>query len=214
MHSAPRRTRDIEASIVEPVTDGHERDLLSRIAARDREAMRDFYFIYHRRLARFIARITARRELVDDTVNEAFGTVWQRAAEFRGDSRVSTWVMGIVWQGLTSIRRERRFAPRPRLSKIPPAVETKSHEGWNAWERAMSTLSAEHRALIELAYFGAYSCEEIGAIMKYPAHAVRTRLLQARSKLRAGLEAGALADATAGRATPGADLMSPSAHGA
>ena len=78
----------------------------------------------------------------------------------------------------------------------------------------MSTLSAEHRALIELAYFGAYSCEEIGAIMKYPAHAVRTRLLQARCNLRAGLEAGALADATAGRATPGADLMSPSAHGA
>ena len=201
--------------MVEPATDGDERNLLSRIAARDREAMRDFYFLYHRRLARFIARITARRELVEDTVNEAYETVWQRAAEFRGDSRVSTWVMGIVWrQVLTSIRHERRLAARPRLAEIRPAVETKCHEGWNALERAMSTLSTEQRALIELAYFGAYSCEEIGAILKYPAHAVRTRLLQARCELRARLEAGALADATAGRATPGADLMSFSAHGA
>src|SRR5262245_58163396 len=111
MDSTLRRTRGSLTSIVEPDTEVGERDLLSRIAARDSAAMRDFYFHYHRRVARFVARITSRRELVEEIVNDAFLIVWRRAAEFRGDSRVSTWVMGIAWRhGLTSIRRERRLA--------------------------------------------------------------------------------------------------------
>ena len=52
-------------------------------------------------------------------------------------------------------------------------------------------LPATARALIELAYVGAYSCEEISAIMKCPASAVRTRLLDARFKLRIEIQAGA-----------------------
>jgi len=178
--------------MVERASDRDERDLLSRIAARDREAMRDFYFLYHGRLARLIARITARRDLVEDIVNEAFGIIWQRAAEFPGDSRVSTWVMGIAWRhGRTSMRRHRRLASHPLLPMIPHAVETSGDGSLNALERAMSTLSPEHRALIELAYVGAYSCEEIGAIMTCPASAVRTRLLDARRRLRLEIEAGA-----------------------
>src|SRR6476620_1446567 len=165
MDSALRDTREIEASMVERASDRDERDLLSRIAARDREAMRDFYFLYYGRLARLIARITARRDRVEDIVNEAFGIIWQHAAEFPGDSRVSTWVMGIAWRhGRRSMRRHRRLAAYPSLPMIPPAVDTSGPESLNALERAMSTLSPEQRALIELAYVGAYSCEEISAI--------------------------------------------------
>ncbi len=192
MDSALGRTGEAATSIAGPVTDGDERDLLARIAARDREAMRDFHLLYYRRLARFVARVTDRRERVEDIVDEAFVTVWQRAGEFHGDSRVSTWVMGIAWRhGRRSMRRHRRLAAYPLLPMIPSAVEASGPESRNTLERAMSMLSPEQRALIELAYVGAYSCEEISAIMKCPASAVRTRLLDARCKLRIEIEASA-----------------------
>jgi len=215
MDSALGRTREAATSIAGPVTDGDERDLLVRIAARDREAMRDFHLLYYRRLARFVARVTDRRELVEDIVDEAFVTVWQRAGEFHGDSRVSTWVMGIAWRhGLASIQRERGLANQPMLSEIPPAVDSEYLESSDLLARAIRTLSPEHRALIDLAYVGAYSCDEIGVIMNCPVDVLKRRLFDARCRLRAELEAAASVDGSAGPATPGADLLNRSAHGA
>ena len=215
MDSALGRTREAATSIAGPVTDGDERDLLARIAARDREAMRDFHLLYYRRLARFVASVTARRELVEDIVDEAFVTVWQRAGEFRGDSRVSTWVMGIAWRhGLASIQRERGVVNHPVLSGIPQAADSEYLESSDLLARAISTLSPEHRALIELVYVGAYSCDEIAVIMNCPVDIVKRRLFDARCRLRAELEAAASADGSAGRARPGADLLNRSAHGA
>ena len=190
MNSALRCERDSVTSLVDPLTDGDERDLVWRIAARDLDAMRDLYFLYHRRLARFLASITTRRELLDEIVNETFVIVWRRAAEFRGDSRVSTWLMEIAWRhALARIPREQHLTASPASSKTEAEVGEVS--GRDALERALSTLSAEHRALIELAYVGGYSCEEIAVIMNYPASTVQTRLFHARCRLRLAREAAA-----------------------
>lgn len=35
-----------------------ERTLLAAVAARDREALKQLYYLYHRRLSRFLARVT------------------------------------------------------------------------------------------------------------------------------------------------------------
>jgi RNA polymerase sigma-70 factor (ECF subfamily) len=190
MDSALRRAQESVTSNVEPIADVDERALLSRIAARDLEAMRDFYLLYQRRLVRFLSRITTRHELIDEIVNEALLIVWQKAGQFRGGSRVSTWVMGIAWRhGLTSVRRERRLAAYPVLPEVPPALEADCLESRDALERAMSMLPLEQRVAVELAYVGGYSCEEIGAIMTCPANTVKTRLFHARRRLRLDLDA-------------------------
>lgn len=208
MVTGPRRTQRSAMSTVELVTDGEERELLERVAARDREAMRQFYLLYHRRLTRFLARITRRGQLVDEIVNDTMLIVWRRAAGFRGGSRVSTWVMGIAWRsGLNSMRRERRAASYPAVPEVPVALEADSFECRDALDRAMSTLSSEHRAVIDLAYVGGYSCEEIGAIMRSPVNTVKTRLFHARRRVRAALEFDATQDAPAGRVPPVADPL-------
>jgi RNA polymerase sigma-70 factor (ECF subfamily) len=45
-------------------------------------------------------------------------------------------------------------------------------------------LSAEHRAVIELAYFYGCSYEEIAAIAACPVNTVKTRMFHARAKLK------------------------------
>lgn len=214
MYAGPRRTQRGAMSTVEPVTDGDECELLARVAARDREAMRQFYLLYYRRLTRFLARITRRGELVEEIVNDTMLIVWRRAAGFRGGSRVSTWVMGIAWRsGLNSLRRERRAASYPAVPEVPATLEADTFECLDALDQAMSMLSSEHRAVIDLAYVGGYSCEEIGTIMQSPVNTVKTRLFYARRRVRAALEADATQVATAGRVPPVAEPLNLAAGG-
>jgi RNA polymerase sigma-70 factor (ECF subfamily) len=198
----------------EALTEADERELLSRIAARDRLAMRQFYLLYHRRLARFLTRITARRELVEEIVNDTLLIVWQRAAQFRGGSRISTWVMGIAWRhGLKSFRREKRAAAYPVAPETQAALEAQSFEDRDLLGQAMQGLSDEHRAAIDLAYVGGYSCEEIATIMGCPVNTVKTRLFYARRTLRAVLAEPVVPDVATERAPPVVERFKLSAHG-
>ena len=54
----PYRPQDDSAEI-----NARERALLSAIAARDDAALKELYRLYHRRLARFLMRITTNYEL-------------------------------------------------------------------------------------------------------------------------------------------------------
>jgi RNA polymerase sigma-70 factor, ECF subfamily len=99
--------------LTESAREHRECELLERIDARDREAMREFYLLYYHRLARFLRRMTRRHQLIDEMINDTLVVVWEKASNFRGDSRVSTWIMGIAYRrGLTLMRAEYRAAGR------------------------------------------------------------------------------------------------------
>ncbi len=181
----------------------------ARVGAQDRAAMHELFVRYHRRVKRFLARLTARQDLADEIVNDTMLVVWRRAGSFRGESRVSTWIMGIAWrQGLKSVERERRAAryPAGELDAVPsPAVDLERTD-WLS--NALADLSPEHRAVLELAYVGGQTCDEIASVMGCPVNTVKTRLFYARRRLRARLDApdassggdGAIEPARASRA--------------
>lgn len=174
----------------ERASERHDRGLLGRIEARDREAMRELYSLYYRRLGRFLRRMTRRHALVDEAVNDTFVIVWQKAGDFRGDSRVSTWIMGIAYRrGLSLLRAECRADER----LVAPMTEDQGSsldggersEMSDLLDRAMDCLSPDHRAVIEMTYYLGYSCDEIAVIMDCPTNTVKTRMFHARNKLRA-----------------------------
>jgi RNA polymerase sigma-70 factor (ECF subfamily) len=175
-----------------PTTEEQECHLLQRIASGERDAMRQFYLLYHRRLARFLARVTQRREIVEEAINDTLLVVWHRARTFRGDSRVSTWVMGIAWRfALKGARREGRYVTCGDVDPVEPVAdlpfERLETQEWLS--AALARLPPEQRAAVDLAYVGGFSCEEIGAIFGCSPNTVKTRLFYARSKLRAALVA-------------------------
>src|ERR1700729_718591 len=87
-------------------SDLRDRGLIERIARQDRAALKELYLIYHRRLARFLTRVTSRYDLAEEIINDTFWVVWQRAGDFRGASYVSTWIMGIAYRrGLKALKR-------------------------------------------------------------------------------------------------------------
>jgi len=169
--------------------DGRDRELLRRIAASERAALEQLYYSYHARLGQFLSRLTGRRDIIEEAINDTFWIVWQKAAQFRGDSRASTWIMGIAWRcGLKSLRRS---GPLPSehaddfidaASGIDTTLAAAELREW--LDSGLRTLPVEQRATMELAYFLGHSCEEIATIMKCPVNTVKARMFQARIKLR------------------------------
>ena len=179
----------LNSQLAERAGEHRERELLERIDARDREAMRELYLLYHPRLARFLRRMTRRPDLVDEIVNDTLFVVWEKAGDFRGDSRVSTWIMGIAYRrGLNLLRAEYR-ADEP---VVLPTTEdqhrrdpvAKQSDLAELFARAMQSLSPDHRAVLELTYHLGHSCGEIAVIMDCPINTVKTRMFHARNKLR------------------------------
>jgi RNA polymerase sigma-70 factor, ECF subfamily len=167
-------------------TEERECALLARIARHDSAAMKELYLLYHRRLARFLMRLTTRYELAEEIINDTFWVVWQHAGDFRGASRVSTWILGIAYRrGLKTLRYA---GPPPADVDVAAEAgtdEPAQRQELNEWvDMALQRLPLEQRMVIELAYHVGHSCEEIATIMQCPVNTVKTRMFHARRKLR------------------------------
>jgi RNA polymerase sigma-70 factor (ECF subfamily) len=160
--------------------------LLGRIAAQDAQAMHELYHQYHKRLARFLMRMTSRYDLAEEIINDTFWVIWQHAADFRGASKVSTWVFGIAYR--RALKTLKRVKP-DQLAEEGEAPE-QVDDPWQTAELrewlgvALGKLPHEQRMVLELAYHVGHSCEEIAQIMQCPLNTVKTRMFHARRKLK------------------------------
>jgi RNA polymerase sigma-70 factor, ECF subfamily len=177
--------------------DAADRHLLRRVAARDHQAFRELYIAYHRRLARFLMRVTREFGLVEEVINDTMLVVWNKADEFRGESRISTWIMAIAYRRALKTLRSSFAAPHAHDSlddlqlEAPDELEASELGEWIL--SSLQQLPADQRLVVEFAYGHGHSCEEIAIIMDCPVNTVKTRLFHARKKLRvvmAGISGG------------------------
>src|SRR5687768_10688799 len=137
------------------VADSQESQLLQRIAARDRQALEELYHAYHRRLSRFLLRLAPRYDFAEEIINDTFWVIWRKADQFRGASRVSTWIMGIAYRrALRALRAARHAsATTSRLRELggDAQVDNAALDTQDWLERAMRDLPEEQRLTLELA---------------------------------------------------------------
>lgn len=183
-----------------PSTDAVDLNLLRQVAEKDRAALAELYRDYHRRLCRFLSRLTRRNDLIEEVINDCFWIVWQKAAEFRGDSRVSTWIMGIAYRcTLKALRQDGGLdtvddgSPELQAVSVDPQHD---HELRNWLDKGLERLNPEQCLTLELAYGSGHSLDEIAAIMQCPVSTVKARMFHARVKLRNLLPALASTQAT------------------
>jgi RNA polymerase sigma-70 factor (ECF subfamily) len=166
----------------------HETQLIARIAEGDRKAFEELYYLYHRRLARFLTRLTRRYDIAEEVVNDTFWVVWRKAKSFRGDSQPSTWILGIAYRkARNAFRTTARLAEKNLESELLPPTdeEPAGTEELRDWlTRALAELPVEQRLAVELCYELGHTCEEIATIMDCPVNTVKTRLFHARAKLQ------------------------------
>ena len=166
----------------------HEVDLIARIGEGDRKAFEELYNLYHRRMARFLTRLTRRYDVAEEVINDTFWVVWRKARTFRGDSQPSTWILGIAYRkARNAFRASARLAEKNLEGELPPLTSEgpQSTEELRDWlTQALAQLPVEQRMAVELCYELGHSCEEIATIMGCPVNTVKTRLFHARAKLQ------------------------------
>ena len=167
--------------------------LVTCIVRGDMSAFDTLYRRMHPRLRRFLERVTRRPQLVDEIVNDTMLVVWRKAATYDGTSSVSTWVFAIGYRkALKALKAldepldvDLDEQPHPDLREPDSVVllqETRA-----LLDDALSALSAEQRAVVELTYFHECAYREIAAILGCPVDTVKTRMFHARRKLRTAL---------------------------
>ena len=167
-----------------------EQRLLDEIAARRLPAFDTLYRRYHPRLVRFLDRMTRRASLVEEILNDTMFVVWNRAESYNRQCKVSTWIFAIAYRkALKAMHRldePMEDAPEERVSgEVGPEQRLGQKQMSELLLGALDTLSAEHRAVVELTYFHGAGYREIAEIVDCPVATVKTRMFHARRRLKA-----------------------------
>jgi RNA polymerase sigma factor (sigma-70 family) len=195
-------TRDGLASVRQALPPPAARDdapLMGRIARRDRRAFEELYRLYNRRLSRFILNMVHRPHLVEEVLNDTMLVVWRKAETFDGESKLSTWIFAIAYRRALSALRglkepvEDKNAEHRESLEEGPELQLGRRQIHDLLLTAMSQLSADHRAVVDLTYFHEMDYREIAQIMACPVDTVKTRMFHARRHLKRVL-AGRLSD--------------------
>ena len=164
--------------------------LLKRVASKDRVAFETLYRRFQPILFRYLTRMMRRPELVEEVVNDTLFVVWEKAAQFEGRSKVSTWITGIAYlKGIKALDRLRRVPdqqadPFEESDEIEASDNAISRLGTEQWvSSALEQISADQRSVVELTYFFGYSYQEIAEVMDCPVNTVKTRMFHARRRL-------------------------------
>lgn len=171
-------------------------ELVQRVAGGDKAAIRLLFHRHHARVFRFVARMTRNDAMADEVANEVFLEVWRQAARFEGRSEVSTWLLGIArFKALSALRKrtedeldEDDAENWADQSDDPETLVMKDSKA-ALLRRLIDGLPAEHRVVIDLAYYQGRSVAEIGEVLDIPVATVKTRMFYARKKLGDALKA-------------------------
>ncbi|MFM7717870.1 MAG: RNA polymerase sigma factor [Actinomycetota bacterium] len=175
-----------------------EIELVEGLRAGDEEAMRALYARYARNVFSVGMRLLGTREAAEELAQDVFLRAWRKAEHYDATrGRLSTWLMTIAHNLAVDRLRRETGVRRPVLVLVEHLPETADEdmEGplleRDLASRALATLSASERALLERAYFGGLSAREIAEADGIPLGTVKTRLRTALIKMRrANLDGG------------------------
>jgi RNA polymerase sigma factor (sigma-70 family) len=159
-------------------------------------ALSKLYDRYSRTVFGVGLKILGDRSMAEELVQEVFLKVWRSSGTFdpsRGS--FSTWLYRVTRSVALDLYRKRahriRSVPDGDLRLVSardPSAGPQEvvDESWLSWRvsRALETLDAPHREVIDLAYFGGLSQREISERTSVPLGTVKTRTASAYKSLR------------------------------
>ena len=187
-------------------SDAPDADLVRRIVAGDRAAFQLLMRQHNGALFRAARAIVRDDADAEEVLQEAYLAAYRHLADFRGQSKLSTWLTRIVInQALSRLRSRRRdnvivlLDDRPALGAEPREQAMDTGEGESAeagamrtqmrelLERKIDALPLAFRTTFILREVEEMTIEEVADCLSIPPATVRSRVFRARALLRASL---------------------------
>ena len=178
-----------------------DEELMQRLQYRDLAAFRALYERYGNLVYSTCLRVVRDNQIAEDMVQEIFLRIWRKPDSFAPQrGRFVTWLTSVTRnRAVDEIRsRNRRFrhetaSPEEQERELPgketndPALTAEMSDQRRLILNAMADLPAEQREVIELAYFGGLTQQEISERLSQPLGTVKTRIRLGMQKLRVAL---------------------------
>ncbi len=166
--------------------------LVERFNRGDASAFSELFKRHQKDVARLVVRMLGSTGDVQDVMQEVFLQVFRSLPEFKGNSRLSTWIYRVAVNVVLMHRRAGRSRPvlasaelaPPPADPLPlPDEQVERSLRVSALVRLMDRLSEKKRTVFILHELQGLSPIEIADIVGAPVLTVRTRLFYARREL-------------------------------
>lgn len=163
--------------------------LIRRVGKGDQQAFGELYQRYELQLFSYLQRLVHDEHVAEDLLQEVFLALWHGAAGFRGQAKVSTWLFRVAHnQAVSWLRGQQGELPTDWLDEQPgddgdPEELVLESFRNDRIRRALDSLSPDHRAVIELAFFYNLPYAQIAEIVDCPVGTVKSRISFARLHL-------------------------------
>lgn len=176
-----------------------DNEILSSVLRGDQQAYAEIVKRYQNFVFTIALRYAPNREDAEEIAQDCFIKAYRSLADFRGESKFSTWLYTIVTTTcLTFLRKKKLEVHSLDNEKVFEMAENQD-SGMNANQveqksrvsmvnRAIALLSPDDAQIITLFYKGEQSLEEIAQIMHMEANTVKVRLHRARARLKEKME--------------------------
>ena len=182
MHTGP-----LDNDLIKSVLQGNQRDYSELV-----KRYQNFVFT-------IVLRYTESREDAEEISQDVFVKAYRSLADFRGESKFSTWLYTITTTtcitflrkkklDVQSLDNERIFAVADNIDSGIRANQVEQKSKVNMVNQAIGLLSPDDAQIITLFYKGEQSLEEIATIMGMETNTIKVRLHRARTRLKEKME--------------------------
>lgn len=169
-----------------------EKRLMERVAAGDSTAFRDLYDLSYGKVARYVQKVVRDTGLIDDILVQTYTVAWQNSAAFKGDGRITTWLIGIarniIFREYRKMKNHVPFEEEYGAADTQSQFQVEIESTKAAMKAALQTLKAKHREILELVFYQEFSYLEVANLIDVPVNTVKTRVFHAKQALKDVLE--------------------------
>jgi RNA polymerase sigma factor (sigma-70 family) len=173
-------------------------ELVQQVLNGNEHAFRFLVATHQRLVLHIVGRIIKQQEDVEDVCQEVFMKVFRKIKNFRGDSKLSTWIATIAYNtGISYIRSKNRKNETEADDLTMFQSRSDNWQGQHAVEREeakkilgemIEKLPVNYRTVLTLFHLEEFSYKEIEEITGMPEGTVKSYLARARNLLKEKLE--------------------------
>lgn len=181
------------------LTGQNDNEIISKVLNGDQQAFAQLVDRYQNYVFTLSLRFTKNREDAEEVSQDIFIKAYRALADFKGNSKFSTWLYTIVNNTCITFLRKKRLEVHSLDKEGVFEVADSQDSGFRAnrvesksrismVNQAINLLSADDAEIITLFYKSEQSLEEIAQILGIEPNAAKVRLHRARTRLKDKME--------------------------
>jgi len=176
-----------------------DNEIISRVLKGEQNAYAELVNRYQAYVFTLVLRMLKTREDAEEVAQDVFIKAYRSLADFRGESKFSTWLYTIAnTSSITFLRKKRLDVHSLDNEKVFEVADSKD-SGFranlveqksrvNMVNEAIAMLSPDDAGIITLFYKAEQNLEEIARILRLETNTVKVRLHRARARLKEKME--------------------------